>query len=27
MKTTVTKRSDMNHTILPAHYTMPAFPS
>ena len=23
----VSKRSDMNHTVLPANYTMPAFPS
>jgi len=22
----VSKRSDMNHTVLPANYTMPAFP-
>jgi len=23
----VSKRSDMDHTVLPANYTMPAFPS
>jgi len=23
----VAKRSDMDHTVLPANYTMPAFPS
>ena len=25
--TTLTKRSDMDHTVLPANYTMSAFPS
>ena len=25
--TTLTKRSDMDHTVLPANYTMPVFPS
>jgi len=23
----VSKRSDMDHTVIPANYTMPAFPS